>query len=265
MRDRIASPLRVGSAATLVALGDLRAVYSPLSWGVGWLGRVSSQVVFFAVIGLLLQDPDLLLRLGIGQAVLMCWAESMLSAQSTARERDSGSIPLLVAAPGPVWPVLLGRSVHWMGSAVATSAIALLGLCTALGARWTVEGALLAMLGLCATALGGYAVGLAIGVWLLRARAWHNVVPNVLNGMLIIAAGVTVPVASWPEPVQWAAQPFPLTAALAFIRGAASGAADPVQLLAALALAIAWLVLACCSLGWLVRAARRDGSLALGD
>lgn len=262
MRERAVLSLRIAGAATRVAVSDLRAVYSPLSWGVGWLGRVLSQVLFFATIGLLLQDPDVLLRLAIGQAVFLCWAESMLSVQSTTWERDTGSFPLLVAAPGALWPVLLGRSVQWMLSAIAASSIALFGLCTVLGVRWTADGLLLALLGLLATAVGGYAVGLAVGAWVLRARAWRNVVPNVLNAVLVMVAGVTVPTTFWPEPVQWAVQAFPLAPTLALVRGAASGGADPWQLASALALTGGWLVAACCSLAWFVRAARRDGSLA---
>ncbi|MGC5076009.1 ABC transporter permease [Agrococcus sp. DT81.2] len=246
-------------------MSDLRAVYSPLSWGVGWLGRVLSQVLFFAMVGLLVQDPDVVLRLAIGQAVFMCWAESMLSVQSTTWERDMGSFPLLVAAPGALWPVLLGRSVQWMLSAVASSSIALFGLCSALGVRWTPEDVALGLLGLVATALGGYAVGLAVGAWVLRARAWRNVVPNVLNGVLVMAAGVTVPTAFWAEPLQWAVQVFPLTPALASVRGAATGSADGGQLAMALLLACGWLVVAGCSLAWFVRASRRDGSLGFDD
>jgi ABC-2 type transport system permease protein len=265
MREAAASTLRIAGAATRVAMSDLRAVYSPLSWGVGWVGRVLAQVLFFAIVGVLVQDPDMLLRLAIGQAVLLCWAESTLSVQSTTWERDTGSFPLLVAAPGALWPVLLGRSVQWMLSAVASSSIALFLLCTALGVRWTPEGVVLALLGLVATALGGYAVGLAVGAWVLRARAWRNVVPNVLNGVLVMAAGVTVPTTFWPEPMQWAVQVFPLTPALAFVRGAASGTADGAHLAAALLLVCCWLVVACCSLSWFVRASRRDGSLAFHD
>lgn len=265
MREPTVSPLRIAGAATLVAVGDLRAVYSPLSWGVGWLGRVLTQVLFFAVIGLLLQDPEAMLRLGVGQAVLLCWTEAMLSVHSTAWERGSGSFPLLIAAPGPLWAVLLGRSVLWMLSALVSSSIALLGLCSALGARWTPEGAALALLGLAVSALGGYAVGLAVGAWVLRARAWRNAVPNVLNGGLAMAGGVTVPSTFWPEPVQWAVQAFPLTPALAFVRGAESGTADAGQLATALVLAVGWLVLACCALTWFVRAARRDGTVSFDD
>lgn len=265
MREAAPSPLRIAAAATRVAMSDLRAIHSPLSWCVGWVGRVLSQVLFFAMIGLLLQDPEVMLRLAIGQAVLLCWAESMLSVQSTTWERDTGSFPLLVAAPGALWPVLLGRSVQWMLSAIASSSIALFGLCTALGVRWTPDGAVLALLGLAAAAVGGYAVGLAVGAWVLRARALRNVVPNVLNGVLVMAAGVTVPTTFWPEPLQWAVQAFPLTPALAFVRGAATGTPDGANLAAALALGGCWLVVACVSLSWFARASRRDGSLALDD
>ena len=44
MRETVLSPLRIAGAATRVAMSDLRAVHSPLSWTVGWLGRVLAQV-----------------------------------------------------------------------------------------------------------------------------------------------------------------------------------------------------------------------------
>ena len=45
-----------------------------------------------------------------------------MSIASTTWERNAGTLPLLIAAPGPLWPVFVGRSVQWLPSGTAERA-----------------------------------------------------------------------------------------------------------------------------------------------
>src|SRR6185312_4234351 len=96
------------------AWADLRVVYTPVSWTFGWLGRIVMQVVFFALVGVLLDSPEQQRFLFIGNAVMVTAHEVMMCVASTTWERTTGTLPLLVAAPSRLWPVFVGRSLQWL-------------------------------------------------------------------------------------------------------------------------------------------------------
>lgn len=113
------------AASSRVAWADLRTIYTPLTWTVGWLGRIVMQVVFYALIGTLLGDHRTFVFLFVGQAVMACVMEVFMSIASTTWERGAGTLPLLTAAPGSLWPVFVGRSLQWLPSGAATACVAL--------------------------------------------------------------------------------------------------------------------------------------------
>nr|WP_297423124.1 ABC transporter permease [uncultured Actinotalea sp.] len=267
--SRSGTTLRTAAAAARVARADFRALYTPVTWTVGWLGRVVTQVLFFALVGVLLEDRDALLFLFVGQAVMACAAEAFFAVQSTTWERRAGTLPLLVAAPGPLWPVFLGRSVQWVPSGVATSAMVLLAVGPLLGLSWTPTTALAALGCVVVVSLGSYASALALAALVLRAPGWRNVVANLAHTSLMLVAGVVVPVGYWPGPVQVLAQAFPLTHGLAAVRGVLEpqvgwGAVGG-SVLAAAAATLAWFVVAVGAFTAFGGVGRRDGSIDFAD
>lgn len=264
---RAALALRAGvfRMATVVAWAEMRAVYSPLSWGVGWLGRIVAQVLFFAVIGLLLEDPEAVRRLFVGQAVLACAMEVMLAVQSTTWERNTGSVPLLVAAPAPLWPVFAGRSVQWIPSGLATSSVVLFGCGQLVGLSWSPMIVLGVLAGLVAVSLGTYGLGLVLGALVLRARNWRNIVANVATGIMGAFAGVSVPVSFWPVGVQMAVQILPITHGLAFIRSVLAQQPDGGALWWAVVTGLGWWAAAGLAFGLFGESGRSDGSIAFDD
>ncbi|AOS64014.1 ABC transporter permease [Actinoalloteichus hymeniacidonis] len=251
-----------------VALADLRTVYTPLTWSVGWLGRIIVQVLFFASIGMLLESRDAVLFLFVGQAVMACAVEAFLSIASTTWERNSGTLGLLIAAPGPLWAVLVGRSLFWVPSGIATSSVTLFLVGPLVGLDWTLPTAAVAFGCVVLTAFGSYALALVAAAFVLRGPRWRNVVSNLGHTTMMLLAGVTVPVSFWPSWCQGLGQAFPLTHGLAAIRALLDGPTidwSGVGLHAGLALGIGlgWLVVAAVAFTVFAGAGRRDGSIDL--
>ncbi|ASO18778.1 ABC-2 type transport system permease protein [Actinoalloteichus hoggarensis] len=258
------------AAGLRVALADLRTVYTPLTWTLGWLGRIIVQVLFFASIGLLLQSQEAVLYLFVGQAVMACAVEAFLSVASTTWERNTGTLGLLIVAPGPLWPVLVGRSFFWVPSGIATSSVTLFVLGPFLGVEWSPLTAAAAFGCLVLTSVGSYGTALVLGAIVLRGPRWRNVVGNLGHTTMMLLSGVTVPLSFFPGWCQAVGQAFPLTHGLAAIRElAAGGAVDWARVGVGAGLAFvlgaAWLAVAAAMFTRFAATGRRDGSIELDE
>jgi ABC-2 type transport system permease protein len=267
------TPLRVLRYSAANALADLTLIYTPLTWTLGWLGRVVLQVVFFALVGVLLDSPEDLRFLFVGNAVMATAMEAMMCVASTTWERRAGTLPLLVAAPSRLWPVFVGRSLQWLPSGVATASVALFAVGPAFGLQWTIGSAVGAFGCLIVVAVTTYCVGLAVAAVVLAAMDLRNIAGNVSYIAMMLLCGVMVPVPFWPGWVQALAQGLPLTRALAAIRTLAGPAQVGPALagtvvrdcLLALAVGTGWLVLAAVLLERLAQSGRRTGSIEFAD
>lgn len=256
------------SSATIFALamrtglGDLRTNYTWWSWTSGWLLRCLMEVAFFGLIGLLLQSPQATFFLLIGRGLFVGVAEVMWVIQSTAWERGSGTLPLLVAAPGRAWPVFAGRSTQWLGSATATSLVSLLILPPLFGFVLTPLQVAAVALVVPVTIAASYGFALPLAALVLRRPSWRNAASNVAHNVMVLVCGALVPVAFWPWPVQWFAQLFPVTHSLRGLRAVLDG--DPgdwgllsASLAVAVGLGLAWFLLGAWLLERFAEAARK--------
>jgi ABC-2 type transport system permease protein len=264
--------LRALRYSTANAWADMWVMYSPLSWTFGWLGRVVMQVVFFAMVGLLLDSPDTVRFLFVGNAVMITSLEALITVASTTWERRQGTMPLLVAAPTRLWPVFVGRSVQWLPSGVLTASVALFAVGPAFGVTWTLPRALAAFGCLIVVAVTTYGFALVLAALVLAAMDLRNVVSNLAHVLMMLVCGVMVPVSFWPTWVQYLAQALPLTHALRAIRaladpppGAPLAGEVAAGVLAALGVGAAWLVVAALLLERLATAGRRSGSIEFAD
>lgn len=228
-RARVSSG-RIFILAARTGLGDLRTNYTWWSWTSGWLLRCLMEVAFFGLIGLLLQSREATFFLLIGRGLFIGVTEVMWVIQSTAWERGSGTLPLLVSAPGRAWPVFAGRSTQWLGSATATSLVSLLVLPPVFGFAPTPAELAAVALAVPVSIVASYGFALPLAALVLRRPAWRNAASNVTHNVMGLVCGALVPVAFWPAPVQWFAQLFPVTHALAGLRAmlATDAAAWPV-------------------------------------
>lgn len=264
----VGQPLRVVRAASRVAWADLRTIYTPFTWSVGWLGRIIMQVVFFALIGTLLGSREAVLYLFVGQAVMATVVECFMAVPSTTWERTTGTLALLTAAPGPLWPVFVGRSLQWLPSGVATGSIVLLLVGQFFGVTWEPLAVPVVVLALAVVAVSMYAVALTLAALVLRGPRWRNVVSNIGHLTVMLICGVTVPTTIWSGWLQAAAQALPLTHGLDAVRLLEStGVTSEVWLLLgkALMLGAGWYALAAMAFTAFGAVGRRDGTIDFAE
>ena len=216
------------------------------------------------LIGTLLGSREAVVYLFIGQAVMATVTECFMAIPSTTWERRAGTLALLIAAPGPLWPVFVGRSLQWLPSGVATGTIVLLAVGPFFGVTWSPWAALLLVPALAVVAASMYAVALTLSAVVLRGPRWRNVVSNVSSLVVMLLSGATVPVTMWPSWLQAVGQVLPVTHALEAIRllqeQGVVGAAWPLLGLALL-LGLGWFVLAAAAFTLFGKAGRRAGTI----
>ena len=233
------SSARIFAGAARTGIGDLRTNYTWWSWSSGWLLRCLMEVAFFGLIGLLLQSREATYFLLIGRGLFVGVAETMWVIQSTAWERASGTLPLLVSAPGRAWPAFAGRSTQWLPSAITTSLVSLLVMPPVFGFAVTPGGLVACALAAVVSVVASYGFALPLAALVLRRPAWRNAASNVTHNVMGLVCGVLVPVAFWPVSVQWFAQIFPVTHSLRGLRAALEGSPNAWgELTAGLALAL---------------------------
>ena len=247
---------------------DLRMVYTPTTWAFGWMLRVLCQVVFYSMLGTLLDDPERTRYLLVGAAVFIAVTETMMVSASTTWERLSGTLSLLAAAPAGMVPVLAARSWFWAASGTVSSSIALLALAPLFGLRIGLGTALAVVPLIFATALTTYVLGLCCGSLALRFHGMRNIFSNVTVMTMTALCGVAVPTSFWPKGLQWFAEIFPAKHGLEAVRLLLAGgdaASVLVKVAAAFLAAAVWAVPTTLSLWWFEANARRTGSIDFGD
>ncbi|HEX6344805.1 ABC transporter permease [Umezawaea sp.] len=257
-------PLAVVRHASLNALADLRATYTPTSWTVGWLGRMLAQVAFFTVVGHLIGSAEHTRYLVIGNSLMTCVIEVMMVVASTTWERRAGTLPLLVAAPAELGLVFVGRSLQWTISGSGTSLVSLLVLAPLFGVHWTVGQFLTVVPLVLLTAFSTYAFGLVLAAAVLGTTGLRNITSNAAYLVMMAVCGVQVPVSYWPGAVQLAAECLPLTHGLRAVRAVADAEPLGTVLSRALPAAVAgacWLALALAVFRLTAARARRTGSV----
>lgn len=260
--------LRVLRHATAFAITELGAIYTWQSWAFGWVLRVITQVIFYALIGILLDDPNLVQFLLVGNVALIAASTAMFAIPSTQWERYAGTLPLLVAAPSRVMWVFLGRSVEWFADGLATSVIALVIVAPIFGVSITPGQLLLVIPLLLLVIVTTYGMATFLGAIVLRKPDVRNVVSNLTISTMAIVTGANIPVEFFAAPIQWFAQVFPLTHGLQAIRGTISGApwaAIGPDVALCLGVGVIWMAIAAFSFERFVEGGRKDGSIEFGD
>jgi ABC-2 type transport system permease protein len=234
------------------------------TWTTAWLGRMVLQVIFFALIGLLVGDADTVRFLVIGNAVMLAAVESMFVVASTTWERRAGTLPLLVASPTSPLLVFASRSLHWLVTGAVSASVSLFVAAAVFGIALPWPRVLLAPLLILAVGTSTYLFASFLGALILRAMEYRNVVGNVVHLSMMAICGVMVPVDFWPTAVQRVASLLPVTHGLGAVRALLDGA-GPGPVLRGVAVellvGVGWFVLALLSIRRLVDRGRTDGSI----
>src|SRR5690606_22615951 len=111
--------------ATVCTLADYGAMFSITTWFTAYLGRMVTQVVFFGLIGLLIDNPATIRFLVIGNAIVLVAHEALQIIASATWERRAGTLSLLVASPSNPLFVFLGRCGQGIIAGLGLAAITL--------------------------------------------------------------------------------------------------------------------------------------------
>ena len=264
----VTDSLRVLRHATAFAIDELGAIYSWHSWAFGWVLRVIAQIVFYTLIGVLVEDPELVQFLLIGNVTLIAAGTATFAIASTQWERYTGTLPLLVAAPSRMMWVFLGRSVQWFIDGLATSTIGLVVVASIFDVPISLGELLWVMPLLLLVIVTTYGLATFLGAIVMRIPDARNLVSNVTTGVVAIVTGANVPVEFFATPVQWFAHIFPVTHGLQAIRETIDGApwAEIAPNVAACAaVGFIWITLAAISFERFAESGRKDGSIEFGD
>ncbi|MFI9811347.1 ABC transporter permease [Saccharothrix variisporea] len=259
---------RVLRGALISALADFRAIYTWWTWGFAWLTRIIVQVAFFAIIGRLLDSPERTRFLLVGNAVFIAVLVSMLVCASTSWERQTGTLPLLIASASHPFVVFAGRSAQWIVDGTVCASVSLFVLGPLFGLGVPLSRMLAAIPVILLISVSAYCFGLALAGLVLRKMELRNLVGNLASLSLMVFCGVQVPTSFWPEPVQVVASVLPLTHGLHAVRDLFAGA--PVGAILGsvgleMCVLVGWLLIASLTFRWLAESGRADGSIEYGE
>ncbi|HEV2377013.1 MAG TPA: ABC transporter permease, partial [Streptosporangiaceae bacterium] len=254
--------LRVVWYATRSGLAEYSAMFTWRSWLLGWYVRILAQVMFFATIGSLLGHRQLQYLL-VGNAVMLIATHTLMTTASTTWERDTGTLPLLVASPTHAWLVLSSRSLFWLPEGLACTVGSLLIIGPPLGVVLSLPRLLYCLPMLLVIAASTYAFGLFLGSLVLTRNDLRNVVSNVASTTMMAVCGVNFPTSVLGR-LRWIGTVLPLTHGLLAVRiTLADGPNQHVLVLLAeeAVSGIAWLAAAWLVLRWVEKRSRRDGRI----
>jgi ABC-2 type transport system permease protein len=223
--------------------------------------------LFFATVAFFMFSAgaggETLVYASFGAAVMGIWSATSTSAGSAMqRERWHGTLELLVTAPTHFAFVLLPVTVAMSTVGLYSMTATLLWGRIAFGIDVPLEHPILFAVALVATVLSIGALGFLLAVSFVRYRtAWA--LGNMLEYPVWLVGGFLVPLTllpGWVRPLSWALAP---TWGVDAIRQAALGGGPLPEIALCLLLGGAYVLAGSLVLDRVLRAARRDGSLAL--
>lgn len=236
----------------------LRSPLSPL------LMLVAYSIVYSISSQTAVADGNVLGFLVMGLLATGAWSATVWgSGNAMQSEIFRGTISAVVAAPGSTVAVILGHgigSIIWGLPAIATC----LGLGLFLGAEFTVDSPLSAIVALAVIYISTLCIGLAFGGIFMLSRN-SNALSNFLQSPIFLLGGFFVPRTVLPEWMQWISNAIPLAHALDALRAttlAGATLADVrLQLLLALSTSAIFLIVGAWALGRVDYELRRRGTL----
>src|SRR6266508_1403678 len=214
--------LQVMRYAFLSGARDYGSIYTWKTWLGGWFLRVLAQVTFFALLGRLLRSDEQTWFLLVGNATMLAAMEGVWALNMVSWERNTGTLPLLVASPTSPVVVLASRGTYLIGD----------GVVSALGALFLI----------------GPLDGLVANVGLVTVMT--------LCGVNVPLSAYPTPVA-WVS--RFLPLTHGLIAVRDVLDGRLGAAA--LQALAEAAVGAGWLGVCLLTFGWFIGRGRRDGSL----
>ncbi|MGQ0744384.1 MAG: ABC transporter permease [Acidimicrobiales bacterium] len=255
---------RVLAYAALKGFQGFAGIYTLRSWTFGLLGRMITQVAFFASIGTLLGSTQQVEFLLVGNAVMVAANGALTVVQTTSGERRTGTLVLLVASPTSPVLAIMGGTSWFIANGLLTSIGSLVIVAPMFGVAipWARLPELLALLVLVTGSM--YMAGTFIGGVVMRFPSIQRSTFNISRLVVMALCGVSIPRSFYPDPVRHLADVLPLTHGLEAIRAVFhDGPASYILAQAALEAAVGagWLALALLTFTRMADAGRRNGSI----
>ena len=252
--------LRVLAYAFEVGWAELRRDI----WLPTWIVRIVFTALFFSLVGQLLNSPDQLRYLVVGNAVAAGALATAIAVAVSTWDRYDGTYPLLVIAPTPLILPTLGRTACRLVSGIGASLIALvmLGPLFQVPAPWPAVLLVVPLVVVVCTSCFGFM--LQLGAVANLAPNARNLLHNVATMSLMAFCGVNVPVSFWPDWLQASVQILPLTHGLAAIRALLGGESAEIVTQQAgfeLLVGFGWFALAMLTMDRMADAGRASGSI----
>ena len=255
-------------AAARVGFADLAAIYTWRGWFFGWFLRLTTQVIFFSLFGLLLGSESLVYYRAIGNSASLVCIEAMAVVLAVTRERGEGTLILQLLTPSSFTITYLARGVCNLIVGIGSSTGAFIIAIILFRIPFAFPQVLLAPVMFAIMALASYCYGLALGAVVMAHRNLQWLVINLGYLSVMTFGGVNVPVSYWPPALRTIATALPLTHGLAAFRlllanGAAGQIAADVG--GELIVALCWMALAVTVLSLAVHRGLRRGTLELAS
>ncbi|WP_433618370.1 ABC transporter permease [Dactylosporangium sp. CA-139114] len=257
------------NALRLFFIGGLTSYRALFSWLSPWilvptfvLGPIF-QILFFAYVGRAAGVRDDAFFV-IGNAVQYASIPCLFAMGNTiSGERQQATLPLLLVSPAARIPLFFGRALPVVLNGLAVSLVGLVAGSLLLGVHVR-AGALLALVAVVAvSAFACTGLGLTGAALALRVRE-TAVLSNIIFGVLLIFAGVNVPLDALPPWMAATAHWLPLTHGIDAARRVAAGAslgAVRADLFAEAGLGVLYAALGLALLAYFERESRRRATL----
>jgi ABC-2 type transport system permease protein len=194
----------------------------------------------------------------VGMWTWLVWDSGM----AVHQERGGGTLELLVAAPAPLVPVLLGRTLAVAGVGAYNLLATLVWGWLALDVPVDIDSPLAFAAAVVASVVALGCLGLIVASLFVLTRD-AQALAGLIDTPPWLLCGLFVPIAvlpEWTRPLSWALAP---TFGVDALRGASAGHDVTGELAACLALAVAYVVLAAVVLRAVERRARVQATLGL--
>lgn len=260
MRDRVSAGVRLFALGLVSSVIDYRRMFTWRSWTFGWLLRLLSQVIFFALLGKLVQDQALERYSAVGNALVLAPLAALGVVASTSVERRQGTLQFLLLGRGSPFAVLASRGLYWPFDGLLTCAAALLLVPALLGVSLPLHRLWMLLPGELLVVASTYALGLApagVSVRWPEARTYLTALTSI--GLMVLA-GVNTP-APGHGPAGAVAHLLPVTNGLAAQRAVLAGHPSLASFFDEGLVALGWFLVAYLALAVSIRSSVRAGRL----
>ncbi|MFD9574546.1 ABC transporter permease [Streptomyces sp. NPDC059982] len=246
-----------------IAFRALYRYFNPIAYLATAILLPSEQMLLYVLLGRYAGGADRVQFLVLGSCIIMAGISGLSAANLMAEERAGGTLALLLASPVSRTRMYLQRAVFFVVDSLFAVAVSLVVAAVVFGLDTSRADLPVFAAAVVACVVSSLATGLFLGALTLMSAELHLVTNGVFQ-LLLVAAGVLVPVASLPAPLAFVSDFLPFSHGVRAAREAFEGA--PVDSVLGglgleLVVALCYVVLAVAGLRVFERVALRRGTL----